>query len=567
MFARFETLNHRLVTGAFLLLMPLALSRGSELAAGLPPVVKTTQRDFSIPFRIPEREGKEPAVRRVELHVSRDLGVTWQPAGTVPPSARSCGFHAEVDGEYWFRIRSIDEREQIRGGAGPDVRVLVNAAGPRLAARVWRGRDGEVLCRYAAADDTLDLTSLQCEYRTRADGEWKKVAAEAILARQSPAHLIGEEIWWAGEEVEGLTVRIAVADEAGNQTVRQYSLLSSDPQVGQAELARELATLPLPGLATGSAADAVAVAERTGPSPDSNEQRAGLSSGSSSAADPSVSGWPAERGGVWSPSGPRVTATAVASYAEGGEIAASTPAIEQLSGVGVSPPAPSAGSQRPASMEYRGQPLHLVRTRSFNWEYSFRQPSGIETPLRVELWSTIDGGVSWQRAAVDDDTVSPIQVTLPAAGLYGFRIEIVPDLPDAGGGPLPGDQPQTWIGLDDEPPEVSLLGVEPAREASGMSLLIRYRSSDTLPAARSARLAYSPNRSGPWATIAANQENEGVYRWDPDRVVPARVFLRVEVLDAAGNRGYAESAEPVTVAVARVSGTLGRPQVADDVGQ
>ena len=68
----------------------------------------------------------------------------------------------------------------------------------------------------------------------------EKLAAQGILARESPAHLVGEEIWWAGEKVTTLAVRITVADGSGNQTVRQFALEPSDPRVDQGALAAEL---------------------------------------------------------------------------------------------------------------------------------------------------------------------------------------------------------------------------------------------------------------------------------------------------------------------------------------
>ena len=70
------------------------------------------------------------------------------------------------------------------------MRVLVDAAAPRVTARVWRGTDGEIVCRYAAADDTLDLPKMVVEYQTKAEPTWKKIAAEAVLSRESPSALV-----------------------------------------------------------------------------------------------------------------------------------------------------------------------------------------------------------------------------------------------------------------------------------------------------------------------------------------------------------------------------------------
>jgi hypothetical protein len=208
-------------------------------------------------------------------------------------------------------------------------------------------------------------------------------------------------------------------------------------------------------------------------------------------------------------------------------------------------------------LEYRGRPLQLSRSRRFAWDYELPAERPASGRVRVELWSTRDAGVSWQRTAVDNDTQSPIDVVLPAAGLYGFRLEVVLDVPDSGTGPRPGDPAESWIGVDEEPPHVELLGVRKAAEAEGNAILVRYTSRDQLAAPQTARLMFSPNADGPWATIATGLANQGEHRWQPDRNTPTRVYLRIEVSDAAGNVGSVTSPQPVALATARVVGRLG----------
>jgi hypothetical protein len=208
-------------------------------------------------------------------------------------------------------------------------------------------------------------------------------------------------------------------------------------------------------------------------------------------------------------------------------------------------------------MEYRGKPLQLSRSRRFAWDYELPTERLQTGRVRVELWSTRDGGLSWQRSAVDDDAVSPVNVVLPAAGLYGFRLEVVPDVPDAGPGPRPGDVAESWIGIDEDPPHVELLDASRLQEGEETGVLVRYTSHDQLPAPKSTRLLFSPNADGPWATIAKDLDNQGEHRWQPDRATPARVFVRVEVSDAAGNVGAATTPEPVTVSASRIVGRLG----------
>jgi hypothetical protein len=529
----------------------------------LPELVRTKHRTFSIPFRLPAAKDADAAPQRVVMSVSKDLGGTWEPAGEVAPSAGTFTYQAGSDGEYWFRLRSVDRKGRARGGEGPDMRVLVDAAGPRLAARVWKGTDGEILCRYAAIDDSIRMESLKLEYRTAgaqtagAQG-WKTVAAEGVLSRESPAHLVGEEIWWAGEKVEELTVRITVADSAGNQTVRQFTMEPTDPQVDQTALANELGA---PSLPAQDVPQEAAVARPVTQAYSATDGRR------------PTNGWTAETAAAWSAEQPRSQAGTVVRGDQPQSVL-----VRQAAGPGASGPAtdptggrsllaststelpaqmasPSPGGPQP--LEYRGKPLQLSRSRRFAWDYEMPSERPNAPRLRVELWSTRDGGLSWQKAAVDDDTASPINVVLPAAGLYGFRLEIVPDLPDASTGPRPGDAAESWIGIDEDAPHAELLSAARVSEGDTGGIVIRYTSRDQLPAPKTARLLFSPNAEGPWATIASALDNQGEYRWQPDRATPARVYLRIEVSDAAGNVGAATTPEPVTVATSRVIGRLG----------
>lgn len=528
--------------------------------AKLPELVRTKQRTFSIPFRLPAAKDADAAPQRIVMSVSKDLGASWESAGEVAPSAGTFTYQAGADGEYWFRLRSIDRKGRTRGGEGPDMRVLVDAAGPRLTGRVWKGTDGEIVCRYAAVDDSIRMDSLKLEYRTADAQGWKIVASEGVLSRESPAHLVGEEIWWAGEKVEALTLRITVSDSAGNQTTRQFTMEPTDPGVDQSALAEELGVPALPSQVLQETAPERA--RQTDIAPSITRRSLGADDAHSSG------GWTAETAAAWSAEQPPIPSARTGTQqsvlvSRTGAVAENVgdPARARnlLTSTSTRPPTPVtppvAGSPQP--LEYRGRPLQLSRTRRFAWDYEVPAERPNATRLRVELWSTRDGGLSWQKAAVDDDGVSPINVVLPAAGLYGFRLEIVPDGPDTGTGPRPGDVAESWIGIDEDAPLVEFLGAARISESEASGIVIRYTSRDQLPSPKNARLLFSPNAEGPWATIASAVDNQGEYRWQPDRATPARVFLRIEVTDAAGNVGAATSPEAITVTNSRVVGRLG----------
>jgi hypothetical protein len=523
----------------------------------LPELLRTKHRTFAIPFRIPKSEDPdaEAAPQKVVLNVSTDMGVNWQSAGESAPTATSFTYRAETDGEYWFRLRAVDKKGRSRGGEGPDIRVLVDAAGPRLAGRVWKGADGEIVCRYAAADDSLKLESLKVEYRGAGDNGWKAVAAQAVLARESPAHLVGEEIWWAGEKVTTLTVRVAISDSSGNQATKQFTLEPSDPGVDQAALAKEIGVPPLPDqpVADGAqpapvtAMHAPAVAA-TGPTDDlrgwSSESAGAWSDGQPAMAPPAAPGGPGRSvlvrpantsaAGLLPRAGPRAT-----------------PQRQPLGNTGI------AQSASDSSLEYRGRPLQLTKSRRFAWDYDVPSTRPAAGPLRAELWTTQDGGVTWQRSSVDNDGRSPIDVTLPASGLYGVRLEMMSDAADDGGGPRSGAAPDAWVGVDEEPPQVELVAISRDEATPSGALVIRYVVRDPLIAPRAVRLLYSPNADGPWATITDGIENQGEHRWTPDKTVPAKVHIRAEASDLAGNVGAATFPDEISIAAPRFGGKLG----------
>ncbi|MFM7245339.1 MAG: hypothetical protein ACKO40_14370 [Planctomycetaceae bacterium] len=520
---------------------------------GLPELVRTKHRVFSIPFRIPKSEDPDAdaAPQKVVLNVSSDLGVSWRAAGEAAASATSFTFRAETDGEYWFRLRAIDRKGRSRGGEGPDIRVLVDAAGPRLSGRVWKGSDGEIVCRYAAADDSLNLQSLKVEYRGPGDNGWKTIAPQAVLARENPAHLVGEEIWWAGEKVQALTVRISITDSSGNPAVKQLTLETTDPGVDQAALAKEIGVLPLPEqAATTAPSDSLIAVPATDPA-----------AGRPGARQP----WAAEEAGTWSDGQPASTAPPTASSAGRSVLVRPTASTRSTLPTAADRP---AGQRQPISdagfaaaatgggLEYRGRPLQITKSRRFAWDYEIPdvRSSG---RLQAELWTTQDGGVTWQRAAVDGDGRSPIDVTLPAAGLYGVRLELVSDTAADATGPRSGSGPDAWLGIDEEPPQVDLVAISRDDSTPDGALVIRYAVRDPLISPRATRLLYSPSPDGPWATIADGLENQGDHRWAPDRSVPAKVFVRAEATDLAGNVGTASSPDEVSIAAPRFGGKLG----------
>ena len=525
-------------------------------SARLPELVRTTQRKFAIPFRLPKPATPDAKAQQVVMSVSTDFGLTWTPAGSTSPPNSSIPFEANTDGEYWFRIRAIDQKNRARGSEGPDARVLVDAAAPRLSGRVWKGADGEIVCRYAAADDSINVDSILFQYR-QTGGNWKSIATEPVLSRSSPAHLIGEEIWWAGQEVDELTVKISVADSAGHRTTKQFSMLSGDPNVSQSDLANEIIAPALPSPLAGSNRQTQSVVVKN------------------TISETSTTGveWQPTPGNPWSDGEPvafsqHSPAQARTAHerieAEGSTaplLTISSPTLADAIEKKLRKPNSLQNPEPEFASQYQGRPLHLMRVQSFRWEYSFDVPEDLQGPFRVELWSTRDGGHSWERIAVDEDTASPIDVEFQGEGLFGCRLEIVRDIPGPPISPRAGESPSTWIGIDTTPPQVTSLDVTMVDGNESDTFDIQYTFEDPLAMPDSVRLSYSPHKTGPWATIATDQATKGTFNWKPHRSLPNRVFVRIEMPDAAGNIGESITLDPITLRTARFVGTLGSPQI------
>ena len=148
----------------------------------------------------------------------------------------------------------------------------------------------------------------------------------------------------------------------------------------------------------------------------------------------------------------------------------------------------------------------MVNSRTFDLEYEVDSvgPSGIG---RVELWGTSDGGQSWRRFTAVSDRRSPLRVSVPDEGLYGFRVVVINGSGFGGKPPLAGDPPDLWIGVDLTKPTARIVSAQQGVESESGQLIISWQADDKLLAARPISLSFSPTRGGPWTPIAAGLEN------------------------------------------------------------
>jgi hypothetical protein len=149
-----------------------------------------------------------------------------------------------------------------------------------------------------------------------------------------------------------------------------------------------------------------------------------------------------------------------------------------------------------------------------------------------------------------------MRVTVPAPGVYGFRLVVNGANGAAAPTPTAGEQPELMIGVDLEEPKGDLQAAEIGQGNLADHLLIRWTATDENLEARPVGLFYGAEPQGPWNTIATDIDNNGQYAWRLLRQVPEKLFLRLEVRDKAGNVAVRTSPAPVMLNLPQPTGRL-----------
>jgi|GEM_PF-759844 len=232
--------------------------------------------------------------------------------------------------------------------------------------------------------------------------------------------------------------------------------------------------------------------------------------------------------------------------------ASAKPAATAVKPAPVSPAAPLKpgasplqASENPIASGPSEGTIRMVNARIFELEY---EVAGTTPPGRVELWATRDGGRTWQCWGPDTDGRSPMIVSVPEEGIYGFRVLVSSDPRSPTSGPQPGEMPDVWIGVDWTRPTGRILAVEPIQTDQEAQLLVRWEAADRYLAQRPISLFYSPTGAGgSWTPIATELENTGQYLWKVPAHVPDRIYIRLEIRDQAGNLTVDHTREAIRI--------------------
>lgn len=485
-------------------------------------------RSFRIPFNVDADD--RPRLKEVQLCVSEDLGETWRIVSRTTPDRPAFTFRAGRDAEYWFAVRTIDTKGQVYPAeektVEPSMKVVVDTVAPSLVVEPDPRRASVGSVRWEVRDENLDLKSLVLEYQVEGGRDWRRVP----IRRPS---LIGSERWDAGT-AEPLKVRASIADKAGNVAEQVLTLPEGTP----VDPDRFPGDLTPPGVAQISSGPSAPGSDDPAPGAPAADDPFPYPAPQSPAPADGEGGGPAlpNFGGEPDPPAPTPAPQPTAETPADEPEPADTP--ERSPSAGATGASPTAGS------------IPVVSSPKFPLQYAV-EDAGPGGPAKVELWATPDGGRHWYRQGEDPDHASPFPVDLGGEGTFGLRVvsHSASGLGDPP--PGPGDKPDLSVIVDSTRPAVQLYPLTPGTGPTSGQLLIRWQAGDAHLAARPIRLSWRPEQPGTrWQPITPDPvANTGQYIWAVPTNAPARIHVRVDAIDQAGNRAYADTTAGPAVAV------------------
>ncbi len=555
-------------------------------AGNIPEAIHWASHGLAIPYRWAGTSGNQNA-KQVVLYASRDQGANWQQVSTAAPQVHSFQYQAPSDGEYWFAIRTYDVygNYQPAGPYKPEMRVIVDTQNPPTP-RVEGTITGGVLTARVEADDVngIDPTKIQIYAQLPRQPSWTPLTIQPMAAGVANSVAVqGTLRLPAG--VTQVALNVSVADKAGNRSVATSSVSTqsgyyqasagpqltgpaNSPQVSRpsAMPTKHAARDPFfladqqyqgraPAFTTSPASPSQPFANAAVQQPAVNTR----SLAQTQPHKPSVQPWPVDTQRTkqivaapassvskdpWKPASPFQSASF--DPLQRGRQTNQAPETQSADNRWGAPASPIAGIR---STE------RSVNSKSFEFDYEL-QRTGQWGIANVELWGTTDNGNSWRRYAIDSDRQSPIHVTVPSEGVYGFKILI-----ESVGGfepekPRPGDQPEVLIRVDVTKPLLTLTRAEQGQGYLADRMEIGWSVGEEDLADQPIDLFYSNRREGPWIPIANGIENTGQYAWRLQRHLPGMMFIRVEARDRAGNVSSAISSQPVSINLPHSTGTL-----------
>lgn len=552
-----------IAVGAWALTLGLLAPRGwaaGDDRDGIAPIYHK-DRSFRIPFDLDGE--KIRLIKELQLWVSEDSGFNWNQVSRAMPDQKEFMFRARRDGEFWFAVRTMSATGQLSPPSDetirPALKVIVDMRAPSLVLES-DGRQGSLAkVRWEVKDENLDLKTLSLDYQVPGARDWKRVPLKR------PA-LVGSEGWDAGT-VEAIRVRGSVADKAGNVKEAEVELPEGASTPNMAALDTDAGAPPIrpigrPRSPIEADSSFTPVEEDVAPRP---SPRGAVGWGTEGAKRPIARPARAGADSLVTSAPPAPDWDSASNSNADGFATAPAPAPPADFSTPSRPPgfsdpfsgaaaAPAAAA--PAPTDSGGDvPTMLVGGPRFRLKYDVQDAGPDGKPAIVELWITRNGGRSWSRLGPDEDRMSPFDVNLPdGEGTVGLSLVAqsssgLGDLP-----PSPGDRPQTWVEIDSTPPRVHLYPPQIGSGQHAGKIAIAWRAEDAHLGEKSVSLFWRPDHPGdPWQPMAdaQGQPPTGQFVWAVPPNFPPRFHVRVEAVDEARNKGFAETPEGSPVIVDR----------------
>ena len=595
-------------TRCWTLFLSLALGLGASVAVGqntygpMSSEPKAVHRPSNAPIywgshglAIPYRwasTGDAQSATEVVLYVSSNRGTSWEKVTSAAPHVTSFLYQAPSDGEFWFAVRTYDQRGgfQPSGSLQPEMQVVVDTKSPAIARIEGKIKQGVCRLTVEANDDVaIDTAALKLYAQTDALSGWTLVPLTPVAGvRGSNKSVATIAQWRPPLGTKSISLRATVSDRAGNQAESSGQVVIPTLNEGLAIVGPRFGprTTSNPYVADSSAVPALPLSgtkdpfDALGPStPPTWGQQSTNSSLIVSDAVPVVrdssapSSWQSAR----SQTVDQPQALPPQSWpTDKAQSFALQPSRDMNRGPFDSHRSPfsnatfnSTDSNASLSRPFHNKPFHdepaahspsqaidrTVNSTSFEFDYDL-QEIGQWGVANVELWGTRDDGKTWRRFAIDSDRQSPIHVSVSSEGVYGFRILVESVGGLAPSKPRRGDRPEVSVRVDLKRPHVVLTRVEQGQGYLGDQLTIDWQANEEHPADQPIDLYYSNHPDGPWAPIATSLDDSGRYAWRLLRHVPERLYVRLEMRDAAGNVGTATTPQPVSIHLPKPMGAL-----------
>jgi hypothetical protein len=513
-----------------------------------------------IPYQVNGHDPLAKDIAEVQLLFSRTGNNDWSVLQTAKPNVQGFSYHAPEDGQYWFALKHVDKDGKQLGSTTivPQLNLVIDTKQPQLSLVATSESAKEIVIRYEATDANLQSQSLVVEART-VDGAWANVPVGPPEVAQ-PNRLAGSIRYALPTGTNVVEIRASIADASRLRGQAVTKITASGPNLSQPNVAQN-------SLPSGAMADPFRSTAKPALEWPASNQLTQANPQPQTSAQPSIQNTPpiaqsSQRGMAYS------NVSDAADHRR-------TPAKFAVDGVDNAIQAQPSQNQPvalPATGESdwsstgptAGGPL-LVNTRTFDVDYDL-QTVGSFGVAKVELWGTRDSGVTWQSFGVDPDSQSPVRITVPDSGTYGFRIVVegansTPSVP-----PQRGQEPELVMTVDLEGPAAQLLGTLAGTGQQADQVLIRWMAQDNNLEPQPVGLFYSSYPNGPWSTIAAGLANSGEFAWKIERHIPNRVFLKLEVRDTAGNVTVQQTPQPIELTRPQPTGTLRNIRPVPNVG-